>query len=151
LVKRKEADPTSVNITDIWDVVYAPGMYKKRLEEEYEQLDHIISNLDDSWFILPYEHMVDGYLSTLNDYLGFETVLDQEVPDKFSRVVRSKAYGNWRNWFTEQDIEFYKDTIGQFISKYCPHVDDWDISSSPRLESTKGSGYMQRLFNGTKN
>lgn len=151
LVKRKEADPASVNITDIWNIVYAPGMYKKRLKEEYEQLDHIISNLDDSWYILPYEYMVDGNLGGLNNYLGFETVLDREVPHKFSRVVRSKGYGNWRNWFTEEDIEFYKDTIGPFISKYCSHVDDWNISNSPQLEPSKGSEYMQRLFNGTKN
>ena len=149
LVKRKEADPASVHIKDIWDIVFAPGMYEKRLREEYQQLDHIISNLDDSWYILPYEHMVDGKLDELNSYLGFETVLDREVPDKFNRVVRSKAYGNWRHWFTHVDITFYQEVLGPFISKYCPHVNDWDINNSPRIDPNTGSEYMKRLYKGT--
>ncbi len=148
LVKRKEADPTSVNITQIWNLIYAPGMYAVKLKEEYLKLDNILSNLDKTWHILSYENMIDGKLSDLNTYLGFDTSLDEEVPDKLNRVVRSKGYGNWKNWFTSEDVSFYQPILGDFISKYCPIIDDWTLNPKQEIDQSKGSQYMQKLFTG---
>ena len=148
LVIQKEADPSSVNVTQIWNLIYAPGMYEVKLREEYIKLDNILSNLDSTWHILSYENMVDGKLDDLNTYLGFETSLDEEVPDKLNRVVRSKGYGNWKNWFTPEDVYFYQPILGDFISKYCPIIDDWALNADQQIDKSKGSLYMQKLFTG---
>lgn len=148
LVKQKEVNPESVDITQIWNLVYAPGMYEVKLKEEYTKLDNILSNLDSTWYILSYEDMVDGRLEELNKYLGFETSLDQEVPDKLNRVVRSKGYGNWKNWFTPSDVKFYQPILSEFVSKYCPQVNDWSLNENQLIDPKKGSLYMEKLFTG---
>ena len=54
--------------------------------------------------------MVDKKFDALNAYLGFQIGADTEVPSGMGKekVVRKKAYGDWRHWFTKEDVEFFK-------------------------------------------
>lgn len=50
-----------------------------------------------------YEDLLDGKWAALESYLGLELGGDAQVPTEYSRVVRSKGYGDWRNWLNEED------------------------------------------------
>jgi hypothetical protein len=84
--------------------------------------------------------MVDKKFDALNAYLGFETESDAEVPSGTGKekVVRKKAYGDWRHWYTEDDVVFFK-------SAYTPYMEivGYDCDD---LEYQRATPYRTRIF-----
>jgi len=114
-------------------------------------LSDFIKDLDSGWFILKYEDMVDGNFVKLNQYLGFNVRDEAEVPEKLTRVARSKSYGNWRMWFTKEDVEFYRDLYTEYMQLMNYDINDWEILDNETLPPELGSEYMKKLFFGGKN
>lgn len=55
-------------------------------------------------FVLKYEAFVDGDLAPLEAWLGLDLVREIDVGDRLRRVERSKSYGEWPEWFTDDDL-----------------------------------------------
>ena len=94
-----------------------------------------------------YEDMVDKKFDALNAYLSFETEFDAEVPSGTGKekVVRKKAYGDWRAWFTEDDVAFFKSAYAPYMEIVGYDGGDWNINEQPLIEPEFSSQYMQRL------
>jgi hypothetical protein len=75
-----------------------------------QQMSDFAESLGSDWFIFKYEDMIEKNYDGLNKYLGFEIKDDAEIPTttKKSKVVRKKAYGDWRHWYTEEDVDLFK-------------------------------------------
>ena len=71
---------------------------------------------------------------------------DVEVPSKVERVVRTKSYGHWRDWFTEEDVEIYKPLFKDYIEMMGYDMNDWKLNKNPSLSPDLGSEYMQKIF-----
>ena len=67
------------------------------------------------------------------------------VPDEHRRVARTRGYGNWRRWFTEEDVEFFRPVISEFLDIMGYDPSDWELTPVDRLPAEEGSGYMERL------
>ena len=63
---------------------------------------------DDGVFHLKYEDLVDRRLGPLEQYLGFPLAQSTRLNAQFQRVTRTKAYGDWRNWFLPEDVAFFR-------------------------------------------
>jgi len=107
-----------------------------------------INKLDNSWYKIKYEDLIDKNIDSLNNYLGFPINLDIEVGQKVKRVSRSKSYGNWRNWFIESEIDYLKKIFNPSLKKLGYNIDDWTINPNPTLDPSLGSEYMLKLFKG---
>ena len=153
LVLKKERDPKSVPFYEIcrytghnsW-----PRSKEDVFKEEqfrYQSMREFVKSLPEDWFMFKYEDMVDKQFATLNAYLGFETGADTEVPigTGKDKVVRKKAYGDWRHWFTEDDVAFYKPAYKPYMEAVGYDCDDWRISPDPVIEPEFSSEYMQGL------
>ncbi|VAW78842.1 hypothetical protein MNBD_GAMMA15-1317 [hydrothermal vent metagenome] len=153
LVKRKEADPASVPFHEIcrytghhgW-----PSGIQFVLNEErvrYEKMHDFASSLGSDWFLFTYEDMLNRNFAALNDYLGFDVQDDTEVPDSTgkAKVVRKKASGDWRHWFTEEDVELFKPAYLPYMELIGYDCEDWACSASPVIEPEYSSDYMQKL------
>ena len=72
---------------------------------------------------------------------------DTEVPESTgkAKVVRKKAMGDWRHWFTESDVEFFKSAYLPYMALVGINCEDWTLSSRPVIEPEYSSAYMQRL------
>lgn len=116
-----------------------------------EVLCDFIRGLDSDWFVFKYEDMIDGDFVKLNEYLGFEVKDNAEVPKTYLRVKRSKSYGNWRMWFTKEDVEFYRDLYTGYMQLIGYDTNDWEILDNETLPPELGSEYMKKLFFGGKN
>ncbi len=94
-----------------------------------------------------YEDMVDKKFEALNSYLGFETESDAEVPSGTGKekVVRKKTYGDWRHWFTEDDVAFFKPAYAPYMEAVGYNCGDWDLSPEPLIEPQFSSEYMKDL------
>jgi hypothetical protein len=153
LVLKKEQNPRSVPFYEICRYTgynSCPRDKDAVFEEEkvrYQRMRTFVESLGNDWFLYRYEDMVDRKFDTLNAYLGFETQSDAEVPSGTGKekVVRKKAYGDWRHWFTEADVEFFKPAYTPYMQAVGYDCDDWKISTEPLIEPEFSSEYMQNL------
>ena len=99
--------------------------------------------------ILRYEDFVDARFGQLNDYLGLELRGETTVPSEHQRVVRTRAHGNWRRWFTEVDVEFFRPILSDFLECFGYDPDDWELTPVDHLPASEGSEYMEKLYNKT--
>jgi hypothetical protein len=153
LLLKKEKDPSSIPFIELgrysghngW-----PRTVEQVVEEEqhrYEQMVKFVKELADDWFLFSFEDMVEGKFEALNNYLGFEVLADAAVPStsRHAKVIRKKASGDWRYWFTEEDVELLKPAFTPYMELIGYDCNDWNLSSQPVIEPEYSSVYMQSL------
>ena len=91
--------------------------------------------------------MIAGNFTALNEYLGFDVKADGEVPQSTvkAKVGRKKAAGDWRLWFTEQDVELFKPAYKNYMELIGYDWNDWTLSEDPVIEPEYSSGYIRNL------
>ena len=153
LVQKKEQDPGSVPFHllcryighDGWPLSTEEVLEKERFR--YQQMHDFVKNLGSDWFIFRYEDMIEKNLDALNEYLGFHIKDDAEIPTttKKSKVARKKATGDWRQWFTEEDVELFKPIYLPYMQLIGYDCDDWTLSPEPKIDPEFSSRYIQTL------
>ncbi|MEQ9618060.1 MAG: hypothetical protein RIG61_02675 [Deltaproteobacteria bacterium] len=162
-VKMKEENPNSIPFS-VLDRIKINGMtlntdelknYHTKMNSDMFNLINKITRyrfiskiLKRDWFIFKYEDLIDNKIEKLNEYLGFSIDDEADIPKKFGRVKRSKAYGNWRDWFTPEDVEFYKPLYHEYMQLVNYDTNDWRLNDNPVLSPELGSKYMEKLFYG---
>ncbi|HXV19200.1 MAG TPA: hypothetical protein VD883_03895, partial [Candidatus Omnitrophota bacterium] len=149
LLRAKEKDPTAVSLIkiihlraelneappDAW-FDFIKNRYRKGLEYHSKNPDlHVVR----------YEDFVGGRLKKLEDYLGFRMTGRPVVEEGLKRVVRTRSHGDWKNWFLEEDIEFFKPIFSEWMDFY-GYADEWLPSQTPRIDPEFCSKYVNRLF-----
>jgi hypothetical protein len=104
-----------------------------------------VLGLDDDWFLFKYEQMIDNKFDDLNNYLGFEVQKESQVPEAYGKVVRKKSYGDWRHWFTTEDVGLFKPAYLPYMQLIGYDCDDWEPSANPVIDPDYSSKYMQSL------
>jgi len=153
LVQKKEQNPRSIPFHFICR--YAghngwPITVEQVVEEEqvrYQNMVDFVKTLSEDWYLFTYENMVGKNFDGLNEYLGFEVEADGEVPKSTGKVkvVRKKAVGDWRHWFTEEDVEIYKPVYKSYMKLIGYDLEDWYLSPNPVIEPEYSSIYMKSL------
>jgi hypothetical protein len=153
LVQKKEQNPHSIPFHFICR--YAghngwPITTEQVVEEEqvrYQNMVDFVKTLSEDWYLFTYENMVGKNFDGLNEYLGFEVEADGEVPKSTgkAKVVRKKAVGDWRHWFTEEDVEIYKPAYTSYMKLIGYDFEDWYLSTNPVIEPEYSSMYMKSL------
>jgi hypothetical protein len=153
LVEKKELDPKSVPFHVLcryighgsWPLTTDEVIEDERLR--HQRMSEFVKRLGDDWFIFKYEDMLQGNFAGLNDYLGFTIKNDAEVPKSTgkAKVARKKAYGDWRNWFVEEDVELFKPAYLPYMEVIGYDCKDWSVSAQPTIEPQFSSMYMKRL------
>ena len=153
LVLKKEKAPRSIPFSEICRHTGhngGPVSAEQVAEEErvrYERMHDFVSDPGKDWFLFKYEDMVAGNFSALNDYLGFGVQADAVVPSSSgkAKVIRKKATGDWRHWFTEEDVALFKTAYLPYMKLIGYDCDDWAISENPVIEPEYASVYMRNL------
>jgi hypothetical protein len=140
LRRQKETDPDSVSLMELARIMDLHA----GIESAFFKNDADIPK--DQGIILTYENFVDARLEAVEQYLNRTLRGSSDVPKKLSRVARTKAYGFWRDWFTAEDIDFYKPLFLSFMERYgCD--DDWTMNEPKRVDPSTCSEYVLRLAN----
>jgi len=153
LVLQKEEDPRSVAFYEICRHIGYNGWpipTEEVVEEEHIRYQHMwdfVKTLGEDWFLFTYEDMVSGNYNALNTFLGFKVQEDAEVPKSTgkAKVVRKKSTGDWRHWFTEEDVELFKPVYTPYMESMGYDCSDWALHPNPVIEPEYSSMYMQRL------
>lgn len=153
LVQKKERDPTSVPFhllcryigRDGWPISTEEVLETERFR--YQQMYDFVKRLGKDWFIFKYEDMIEKKLDALHEYLGFHIKDDAEIPatKKQAKVARKKASGDWRLWFTEEDVELFRPIYLPYMQLIGYDCDDWTLSPEAKIEPEFSSLYIKRL------
>jgi hypothetical protein len=153
LVLKKERNPQSVPFHVIcryaghnaWPLTTEQVAEQERIR--YERMVDFVKGLGEEWFLFTFEDMVDGSTEALGDYLGFSVKDEAEVPKSSgkSKVVRKKSYGDWRQWFTEEDVEVFRSVYTPYMALIGYDCDDWALRPNQVIEPQYSSMYMTNL------
>lgn len=99
----------------------------------------------ETYFMMPYDDLVLDRFDRLNEYLGVSVSSDYEVAERHSFVVRSKSSGAWKDWFLEEDVQFFaRDVADDFA------VLGFDAEAVPnrekKIEARTSSEYVASQF-----
>jgi hypothetical protein len=110
-------------------------------------MTEFVKTLDADWFFYKYEDMVSGRVAEINAYLGFPLKAEAEVPKGSGKekVVRKKAFGDWRHWFTEEDVALFKPAYLPYMQAIGYDCADWALASEPLIEPQFSSAYVRNL------
>lgn len=142
-VREKELNPQKIPFKDLY---FDPEELRKDLQKIYNNLLASATPMLESWFVLRYENFVDGRFQELNQYLGITVDTKAEVPDKLRRVTRTRGHGNWRDWFTPEDVVFFKPIFENYLKRFGYDANDWNLNRNPKLNPEFGSEYIEKLF-----
>ena len=153
LVLKKESDPGAVSFAEICRYVGYnewPRPIEEAIEEErkrYLNMSDFVGSLTEDWFLFKYEDMIARDYRALDTYLGFSVRDEAEVPVSTgkAKVVRKKATGDWRHWFTTEDIGLYKSAYLPYMEVIGYDLEDWALDANPVIEPQFSSEYMQQL------
>jgi hypothetical protein len=153
LVQRKEQDPSSVPFHvlfsyighDHWPMTTEEVVEKERVR--YQRMGDFVKSLGSEWFIFKYEDMIEKNYNGLQEYLGFEIKDEAEIPTttKKAKVARKKAYGDWRHWYTGEDLDLFKPAYLPYMELVGYDCDDWTLSPNPVIEPEYSSIYIKEL------
>jgi hypothetical protein len=60
-------------------------------------------------------------------------------------VVRKKSTGDWRHWFTVEDIDLAKSAYLPYMEALKYDCEDWSLDKNPVIEPQYSSDYMQKI------
>jgi hypothetical protein len=151
LVLRKEEDPRSIPFFEIYRYSRFnrwPLSAEEVFDEEqvrYQRMHDFVKTLEGEWFLFTYENMLTNNFEALNEYLRFNVLADAEVPKSTgkAKVIRKKASGDWRHWFTEEDVELFKPAYTHYMELIGYDCQDWILNPNPAIEPEYSSVYMQ--------
>jgi hypothetical protein len=92
-----------------------------------------------------YEDFVAGNVQEVEAYLGFQLPGAVRVDPLVRRVERTRGAGDWRNWFTAADVDFFRPRL-QEAFRVLGYEDVWDLPADGRVNPRHGSEYMARLI-----
>jgi hypothetical protein len=152
IVQRKERAPGSVPFHEIYRYTGDPGG-PQTLEElvaaertRYERMCEFVRGLGSDWFRFKYEDLVDKNFAALSAYLGREVRADAEMPRDDQVKARTKSYGDWRNWFIDEDVRIFAPIYAPYMDLVGYDNSDWSRNPNPTIDPAIASEYMQRLF-----
>jgi hypothetical protein len=97
-----------------------------------------------NYFVYKYEHFVAGQYSDLEEHLGFGLNFNGNVDVVHGRVARTKGSGDWRNWFTGQDVKYFSDIYHEYLVKHGYDV-EWRLNPEPAILPEYSTKYVMRL------
>lgn len=148
LFRQKEQSPADHSLVSILRVLYRLAQ-NQSLEttaawmRQHTQQVMAFEQAERQHLVVRYEDLVDDRLTALERYLGFALSARTEVAAEHAHVPRTKSYGNWKHWFTDEDISFFKPLFQNYLQHY-GYDETWELHPHPLILPEHCTGYIER-------
>jgi hypothetical protein len=146
ILRRKEADPLSVPLRDIielFDRMSSRRLLARATDAAARAFD--FQRRYPNCFRYRYEDLVRAHWEPVESYLEFAlSPGPASVAPEYERVTRTKASGDWRNWLTPSDVEFFRPYFVAF-EEHNGYSNDWTLPDRPHILPEHASDYVLRL------
>ncbi len=146
ILRRKETDPRSVSFVTLLGAFGASEATKtrRRVVKMNDEVARFAGTTPGS-FVYRYEDMTAHVYGEIDAYLGFSIKKPEGLSGWIGRVSRKGESGDWKNWFTEEDVAFFRPLIDPILERF-GFDRAWDLADPPRIEPGHCSGYVLRLM-----
>ena len=155
ILTQKERNPSSISLLGILEEImrrsnqHSFDRILSAIAQQYRWLPVFETQLGD-YFLLKYEHFVDGRIKGLEKYLGIPLGGEGKVDRVHDHVIRTKGYGDWRNWFAAEDIDYFKPVFDEYIKLY-GYSDDWRLNDRQIIRPEFCTKYVERVVSKRRN
>ncbi len=105
------------------------------------------SHAHPDYLTVHYEDFVDGNLAQLGRYLGASLAPEKiVVGNELSRVTRSSGHGDWKLWFTPEDVSYFRYIFQPYLDRY-HYPAQWELAACQAIEPALCSHYVLNLIN----
>lgn len=145
LLRAKEDDPRAVSMRQITERAGALCTRKPEWQRFSGLLAYSVelTRSHPKYHVARYEDFVDGRIEGLSAYLGLPISPQVQVADWVKQVERSKGYGDWKNWFTEEDIPYFQPLFQPYL-EYFSYETEWTLAAQPVVRRELASGYIEK-------
>jgi len=144
-LRRKEADPRSLSVTALFHLFHRlTGRHLPARSTVIYDLALDFHRANDDFVVYKYEDFVAGRYAALEDYLQIRLPAGEaDVTAQYRHVERTKAAESWRDWFTADDVAYYRPRLAPFMAAY-GYAGDWTLAAAPQISPAHGSDFVQR-------
>ncbi len=148
LLRRKETDPASSPLLEIFRRILTLSNRHsfeetfRHISRQYRWLPEFERRLS-GHHVVKYEDFVDGRIRALQDYLDIPLTGNSTVAKVHDHVIRTRSHGNWRQWFCEEDVAFFRPIFRSYMERH-GYEDDWELDSDPSIPEEFCSQYVER-------
>lgn len=146
-LRRKESDPSSVSVVELYRLSAELGMGsrpRRLMVDILERQQHLIDG--GGFHVVRYEDFVADRLEPLSEYLGFDVHrVSTQGSSVSGHIARSEGSGSFRDWFTPSDLKFFDKQWGPVLDKL-GYDREVELTESPVIDPKVSSEYVQRNF-----
>ncbi|HSJ45210.1 MAG TPA: hypothetical protein VK923_11070 [Euzebyales bacterium] len=145
-IRAKERDPASSSVQDLHRLADDLGLASYRLERVVEFME---------WQESPDRppRRVHGALRGLHRRTpgraervpGLDVDKSAAASPWLAHILRSGESGDWRHWFTEEDVTAYRPYVTDYMKRF-EYPDDWVLADDPVISSETASGYIEGKY-----
>ena len=88
-----------------------------------------------------YEDFVSGNLAELERYTGLTLSNAPKKTGWTGHVVRSLKSDQWKDWFTDYDIPYYRDHFDEYICRL-GYDESWTLNKTPKISRSQSIDYI---------
>lgn len=145
LLRRKEADPRSLSLQQLSDQSADLCTRVPRWDSLAAQLDYSmeLTKSHPEFFTARYEDFIDRNVEGLSHFLGLPISAEVEVGEWVKHVARSKGYGDWKHWFTAEDVDTFRPLFEPYLEFY-RYDPQWSLAPDPVVRREFASGYIEK-------
>jgi hypothetical protein len=92
-----------------------------------------------------YEDFIAGRLGAPSAYLGLDIDNSAAASPWLAHILRSGESGDWRHWFTEEDVTAYRPYVTHYMKRF-EYPDDWVLADDPSISPETASGYIEGKY-----
>jgi hypothetical protein len=145
LLQQKERNSADVSVLRLLDVMAELDRGVELLPSflERQELVRRFLTTYPEYHRVSYADFVDGEVGDLEEYLGFPLSGSSRV-ESHTRVTRTRGYGDWKNWFTVEDVASFRPLLGDYV-RLAGLPDDWELAATPTVPAEFASAYVRRV------
>jgi hypothetical protein len=142
---RKEEDPASISVADIVRLQFSLDGQEPKIGALFTRhIRQLVKEVGDQFFTYRYEDFVDGKMDELSAYVGTAIEPPTQIRGIGTRVARSARYGDWKHWFTDEDVQTYAPHLDETLQQLGYPI-DWTLAADPQIDPAHCTNYADRL------
>ena len=152
LFREKEQRPTAISFTDLcagvnrilrWNGFLSSWLLTESGLVANRDYWNYLTSFQEFGYLMKYETFMEGDVTGLESYLRVKLSPNREVGE-FGRTKRSASWGNWREFFTPEDVELLRPLTGDLLNEM--GYPDWQLQPVEHLNPEHFSGYLVKLM-----
>jgi hypothetical protein len=144
LLAKKVADPSSISLREISELGDTLGLKTLSMEDllaQYVELHNI--SQQHGYILSRYEDFVTGNNYSLEKYVGCSLNNEAKVAGWTGHVVRSKKHEQWKDWMTDEDVEYYSSCFDPILDLF-GYSKRWSLNEESIVDSKDSIDYLKQ-------